>query len=197
MKKLLVSLVAAFAVLASCTKDNSTKDTVPFAGQWVAADDPVHVVLKSEEGKVNVPGVGEADDETVTFILKQLLASEFSTDGMTVTVSENKDSDENVHIVFVYEGETLTADGKYADGMLVTEMDGRWFDGTEEKHTVKLHVMQKTEDDLTIYMDKQQILAVISEDGPALLGSESDGDDFDATAYYEKIEIGINLVRER
>lgn len=190
-------LLTALSALTACTRNQNGPEpgtgSLPIAGEWTPAKDPFHIVLKSENGKVNLPDIGEVDDATLTLMIKMMLAQEFRPDGMRVTVTENKDSERNAHIDVLYEGELLSADAKYTEGYLTVDLDGSWIDGGNTAYTVTAHVLQQTADDLTLYLDKEQLTELIAAAGslPAAVSDEAD-----ITDYYQVIEIGIRLVRD-
>lgn len=191
--------LAILAALVSCTKQQQQPETpqtgsVPFTGEWIAASDPFHIVLESETGSVQIPGMGEVDDAALALMLKMMLAQEFNAEGLRLSVSENRDAAQNVHFDFRYEGETLSGDGTYADNLLTVEIDGRLLDEEGTVYTLTAHVFQQTENDLTFYLDKEQLTEMMDAMGPELVPvTKVDGNDI---AAFKAIEIGLRLVRD-
>lgn len=204
MKKLTTFvLLLAMLAIASCTKDktgnNGKSDVtnIPFTGDWVASDDPIHLIVKSTTGKIEIPILGEVNDVKAAALIKSMIAQEFDFKGSYMYVTQIKSDKYNVRLEAMIGTENIITDAYYENGILTFEFNPEDIKTKGSHEELYVNVFQETTEDLRLYLDKAEVTRLLLS-GIIQFGPQTKAD-FDIAAILEQIqelEFGINLKKD-
>lgn len=201
MKKLyrILSIIIVLAAFVACTKNEDNKGgkpEIPFLGEWIASENPMHIQIETENGKIEVPVMGEISNAKAEALIKTLVSDNFNFEDASIIFSEIDENGYNVMMDAAFADEHQSINGKYDEGHLTIhiKIDDPAIGNIDTD--IVLCVLQETPDDLRLYIEKEEIVKLIESGNIQFVNNTKAGFDISSIlSQTTKIEFGINLQR--
>lgn len=201
MKKLyrILSIIIVLAAFVACTKNEDNKGgktEIPFLGEWIASENPMHIQIETENGKIEVPVMGEISNAKAEALIKTLVSDNFNFEDASIIFSEIDENGYNVMMDATFADEHQAINGKYDEGHITIhiKIDDPAIGNIDTD--IVLCVLQETPDDLRLYIEKEEIVKLIESGNIQFVNVTKAGFDISSIlSQTTKIEFGINLQR--